>query len=270
MIRVIVSQSVRPALVVCLVLAACGCASILFPHGPSSLGGPSTRLGYALAGPIHTVVVDAGHGGKDPGASYFGLKEKELTLDMARRLKTELQQAGLRVVMTRESDRFVSLKRRPGVANRSNAGLFVSLHVNANRNRRVSGAEVYYPRESVVSSGGRWPPSVTPSEIGVSSPTIRQVLWDLVLGRTRSHSRHLASTVCGTLKGSLRVRCKVKAARFVVLREAQMPAVLVEVGYVSNHAESRRLKSVEYRSAAARAIAQGIVSYIRTLGTQHI
>ena len=251
---------------IALLLAVWGCASI---SRPSRLAARAVPL-IPLGGPIRTVVVDAGHGGKDPGASSFGLQEKHLTLDIAQHLKAELQRDGLEVVMTRETDRFLALGDRPDVANRLGAGLFVSLHVNANRDRRVSGAEVYYPRDSVVSSTAYWPPSVKSSEVNTSSWAIRHILWDLVLGRTRVHASHLASDVCGALQEDLRVRCQVKPAKFVVLREAQMPAVLVEVGYVSNRDESGQLNRTAYRRAAARAVAKGIVAYIRRLGTQHI
>lgn len=243
-----------------------GCSSAV-TRGPGSISG--TSMLPPLSGPIRTIVVDAGHGGKDPGTSHYGLKEKHLALDIARRLQQELEAVGLKVVMTRSRDRFISLKKRPAVAKAHNAGLFVSVHVNGNRSSKVSGAEVYYPRESTVSSA-EWPPSIKSSEVGLWSVTVRKVLWDLVLGRSRTRSRQLASSVCRKLKKSLGVECKAKSARFVVLREAQMPAVLVEVGYLSNKAESQRLKRSDYRRAAARAISSGIVSYIRRQGAQHI
>lgn len=194
-----------------------------------------------------------------------------MALDVAKRLRTSLQRAGLRVVMTRDTDQFIPLSGRPAIANRLQADLFVSVHINANRNRNVSGVEVYYPRESVVSASAQWPPAIAASEIGVPSLEVKQVLWDLVLTRTRGQSRRLASTVCRSLRDGLAVPCRVvKPARFVVLREAWMPAVLVEVGYVSNRAESRRLATSEYREAAASAIARGILAYARELGAQHI
>lgn len=223
-----------------------------------------------LTGPIRTIVLDAGHGGQDPGTSHFGLKEKHLALDIARRLRAQLQQAGFTVVMTRESDRFIPLSGRSGMANRLKADLFVSIHINANNNGRVSGAEVYYPRVSVVSANAQWPPSVRISEVSVPTLTVKQILWDLVLGRTRSHSHRLAAGVCSALRQELEVSCKSKSARFVVLREAWMPSVLVEVGYVSNREESRRLNLPDYRQAAAQSIAQGILSYVRELGAEHI
>ena len=194
-----------------------------------------------------------------------------MALDIARRLRAPLQERGFRVVMTREADQFIPLSGRPAIANRLGADLFVSVHINANRNRQVAGVEVYYPRESVVASSAQWPPSVSSGDIGIPSVVVKQILWDLVLSRTRSQSRRLASALCASMREGLQVRCRgIRAARFVVLREAWMPAVLVEVGYVTNRAEARRLGSTEYRQAAAQSIAQGIVSYAREIGAQHI
>ncbi|MDP3704094.1 MAG: N-acetylmuramoyl-L-alanine amidase [Candidatus Omnitrophota bacterium] len=223
-----------------------------------------------LVGAIRTIVIDAGHGGHDPGASHHGLREKHLALDIARRLRTTLQDSGLTVVMTRETDQFIPLSGRPAVANRLGADLFVSVHINANKSQRVSGAEVYYPRVSAVSQTAAWPPSVRSAEVGVPSWTVKQILWDLVLGGTRSQSRRLASTICGSMRQGLAVSCKTKPARFVVLREAWMPSVLVEVGYVSNATEAQRLNRLDYRVLAAESIAQGIVAYVRDAGAQHI
>ena len=224
-----------------------------------------------LTGPVRTVVIDAGHGGHDPGTQHFGLKEKVLALDIAKRLRTHLQREGLTVVMTRDTDQFIPLSERPAIANRMQADLFVSVHINANRNRRVSGIEVYYPRTSVVSSSAQWPPAVVPAEVAVPSTTVKQVLWDMVLRQTRSQSRRLASALCRSMRNGLQVHCRgIKPARFVVLREAWMPAVLIEVGYVSNQAEASRLSTVEYREAAAQCISDGIVDYVREQGAQHI
>jgi N-acetylmuramoyl-L-alanine amidase len=220
---------------------------------------------------VQTVVLDAGHGGHDPGTSHHGLKEKLLALDIAKRLRTRLQELGLTVVLTRETDQFIPLSGRPAIANRLNADLFVSVHLNANRNSRVSGIEVYYPRESVVAASAPWPPSVSSAELGAPTMQVKQVLWDLVLRGNRWESRRMASSICRAMREGLSAPCRaVKPARFVVLREARMPAVLVEVGYVSNRAEATRLGNAAYRQAAAEAIAEGIVSYIRSVGAQHI
>ena len=209
-------------------------------------------------------MVDAGHGGRDPGTMHHGLREKDLNLDIARRLESELSARGLLVVMTRHHDEFIALSRRSQVANRIPADLFVSVHVNANKNRRVAGVEVYYPRESVVEDGAALPPGVQPQEVAMPTTTIRQILWDLVLTRSRRHSSRIASHICRAMRDQLGVHCRgVKGARFVVLREAQMPAVLVEVGYVSNQSEASRLASVSYRQSIAQAIADGIASYTK-------
>jgi len=262
---------VRIVLASMLVSFIGGCASVETAGGSSSLRSPVALSGAALANPINMVVVDAGHGGHDPGTQHFGLREKNLALDISRKLKAELQNRGLTGVMTRESDQFIPLSGRPGVANRLGADLFVSVHINANKSASVSGAEVYYPRESVVSGSAQWPPGIAAADIGFPSLIIKQVLWDLVLTRSRSQSRRLASTICRSLHSTLGIACRgPKAARFVVLRESWMPAVLVEVGYVSNHDEAQRLSLESYRQAAASAIADGITNYTREQGLQHI
>ncbi len=248
-----------------------GCAATQGPSVGVPLRSPARASTAALIGPVRTVVLDAGHGGHDPGTSHYGLKEKHLALDIAKRLRANLQQAGLSVVMTRDADQFIPLSGRPALANRLPADLFVSVHINANPNRRVAGVEVYYPRLSVVSPAADWPPSVTPAEVGVPSDALKQVLWDLVLRQTRSQSRRLAASICRSMRDGLRTKCRgAKPARFVVLREATMPAVLVEVGYITNQEEALRLGNADYRSATAQCIAEGIVSYIRDLGVQHI
>lgn len=264
---------VRPSgpLLAASLLLASGCASGPMPPIGAPIRSPARYLGAPPSAPIRAIALDPGHGGHDPGTSHYGLKEKHLALDISRRLRAYLEQAGYTVVMTRNTDQFIPLSKRPGAANRLRADLFVSIHANANRNARVSGVEVYYPRLSTVGGTSAWPPAVTAAEIGIASTAVKQVLWDLVLGRTRFQSRRLASAVCRSMRDGLQAPCRaVKPARFVVLREAWMPAVLVEVGYVSNRTEASRLARVEYRQAAARAIADGILSYIRSLGLEHI
>lgn len=265
------SRRIRLWLASCSLMVCVGCASTPPARVSTPLYSPPGPQAALPIGPIRTVVLDAGHGGHDPGTSHYGLREKILALDIAKRLRTALQGRGLTVVMTRETDRFIPLSGRPAIANRLQADLFVSVHINANHNRGVSGIEVYYPRASVVSSTAQWPPSVLPREVGVPSTTVKQVLWDLVLRRTRAQSRRLATSLCRSMRGGLQVPCRgTRPARFVVLREAWMPAVLVEVGYVTNHAEAKRLGSADYREAAAQSIAQGIFSYIREVGVEPI
>lgn len=245
-----------------------GCMSSQFP--PQTFRTHPTPLSPALL-PIRTIVVDAGHGGADPGTAHYGLREKDLTLDIARRLYTELHARGLSVVMTRDRDEFIALSHRSAVANRLPADLFVSVHVNANPNRGVSGVEVYYPRETVVRSAAAFPPRVQPTEIAIPTVTMKRILWDLVLTRSRHHSARMARQICRALRSRLAVPCRgIRGARFVVLREAMVPAVLVEVGYVTNRQEASRLASPSYRQAIGQAIADGITSYVQELELQYL
>lgn len=216
---------------------------------------------------VRAIVVDAGHGGHDPGTMHNGLREKDLNLDIARRLKTHLQAAGFSVTMTRDSDDFIPLSRRPAVVNRVGADVFVSVHVNANHNRHVAGVEVYYPRESVVDAEASFPPRINQAEVAVPTTTVRRILWDLVLSRTRRQSARMGMQICRAMRTRLGARCRgVRGARFVVLKEARVPAVLVEVGYLSNRPEAARLASPDYRQTVAQSITEGIQAYTRSLG----
>lgn len=232
---------------------------------------PSTTVPAPILAPVRTIVVDAGHGGHDPGTSHHGLREKDLALDIAKRFRSELSARGFSTVMTRDDDQFIPLSQRATIANRIPADLFVSLHINANRNHRVSGIEVYYPRESVIANTAPFPPGIEPSDVALPTTTIKQILWDLVLARSRRHSLQMAHQVCRSMRRHLHTRCRgVRGARFVVLREARMPAVLVEVGYVSNRQEATRLASGSYRQMIAQAVAEGVIAYIRELGLEHL
>ena len=173
--------------------------------------------------------------------------------------------------MTRDEDRFIALSQRASVANRIPADLFLSLHINANRNRHVSGVEVYYPRESVIEEAAPFPPGIESSEVALPTTTIKQILWDLVLAQSRHHSTQMALHLCRSMRLQLRARCRgVRGARFVVLREARMPAVLVEVGYVTNRQDASRLANAAYRQAIAQAVAEGVIAYVRELGLEHL
>ena len=248
-----------------LLLVVWGCATT--PRHPSvPLQRPRAPIGLTpTPGVSGTIVVDAGHGGKDPGTQHNGLREKDLNLDIVRRLRTELKARGLAAVLTRDRDEFIPLSQRPDVANRIAADLFVSVHINASRNRRVSGFEVYYPRESVVNGAtAGLPPGVEPAEVAQPSASIRQILWDLFMRHSRRDSTRMASYICRSMRERVGARCRgIKGARFVVLREAQMPAVLVEVGYVTNRSDAARLASPSYRQAVAEAIADGVAAYLR-------
>lgn len=176
----------------------------------------------------YTVVIDPGHGGRDPGAiGIGGLQEKRIVLSIALEVTKLLKRQGINAVMTRSGDYFVSLPGRVKRAENSNANLFVSIHANAvgGNNSQVNGIETYY-----FSSGYR-----------LSLSIHRSILRQVQVANNRG----------------------VKKARFYVLRKTSMPATLVEVGFVTGRIDHRNLNSANYRQKLAKAIADGIIQYLR-------
>lgn len=218
---------------------------------------------------IRRMIVDAGHGGQDPGAiGRRGLKEKIVALDIAKRLKLELEAQNIEVVLTRKDDTFVSLHRRTYVANGSDADFFVSIHCNASRSRGVDGFEVYHLRSTAeiasqaVADAEEPLPLEEEAAYDPDSSSLRAVLWDLVHTEHRVESSELARSVAWAMTRRLPTPNRgVKGARFYVLRGVRMPAVLVEVGFISNAEEEQRLRSRDYRQEVAEAIAAGILAY---------
>lgn len=227
---------------------------------------PSLPSGVRLG----TIVIDAGHGGHDAGAiGPKGLREKSVALDVALRLRDALERDGFRVIMTRSDDRFIPLGRRSEIANRAEADLFVSIHANASRRRSVSGYEVYYLSEAMDDHARALETTENadlPSDVGgVTSNQTEAIVWDLVYTENRAESTELASAIARSLK-SAQVYSKnrgVKSARFAVLRGSRMPAVLVEVGFITNPGEEAALRSGSYRQKLAGAVRNGIVNFKR-------
>lgn len=176
----------------------------------------------AAALTFSTVVIDAGHGGKDGGAVWNGLLERNLTLDVALRVEQVLRARGVRTVMTRSGDVTVSLTSRSTIANRYRSAVFVSVHFNASTNRAISGIETHFR-----------------SARGCE------------LAKSVQRSTHYKVT--GVDRG-------VSYADYKVLRETRMPAVLVECGFISNKAEAKRCASAAHRQKLAEAIAAGILA----------
>ncbi len=199
---------------------------------------------------VKTVCLDPGHGGKDPGNQVGGNQEKRFTLLLAQEVKKQLARAGLKAVLTRGSDSFVELPDRPGLAKRKRADLFVSLHFNSANNDRglVQGAEVY---------------CLTPA--GVASTNTRGEGADagsFVGNRNNNQNLFLAYQVQKSLTRNLAAEDRgVRRARFAVLRDAPMPSVLVEAGFMSHPAEGRKIFTPAYRQQVARAIVEGLLAY---------
>jgi len=210
------------------------------------------------------VVIDAGHGGRDPGArSVSGeVVEKDLALALARELRDDLVKRGrVRVAMTRDDDRYLTLDDRAAVARRLNAGLFVSLHMDSAPNPLARGASVY--SLSDVASDAEAARFAAAENRGAAADaateSVQSILSDLAMRTQMSASANLATRLVNKSAGRFELRPQPhRFASFHVLRRAATPAVLFEAGYVSNTDDEALLRSPQHRSAIALALAQAI------------
>lgn len=218
---------------------------------------------------IRRIVIDPGHGGKDPGAiGKYGLKEKDVVLDVARILKTLLEKEGYRVILTRNSDRFLSLWRRTYIANRAHADLFISIHANSSRDHRATGHEVYYLAEAnddyarALAAAENYPLYLEEREDIASDISLRATIWDLIINENREESIALAHEISKALAhhSSDKVR-GVKSAKFYVLKGVNMPAVLIEIGFISNPYYEKLMRTHKFKRRIAEAILRGIKEY---------
>jgi N-acetylmuramoyl-L-alanine amidase len=214
------------------------------------------------------IVIDPGHGGNDTGAvGDNGLSESELTLAVARRLAAELRARGHAVRLTRDDGEGRALTDRTAIANRLDAAVFVSLHANASTFSSVTGAETYYMS---LDDGASDEAAAATARLENTAGTDREpqsdldlILWDLAQASVLNESAELAVDVQTRLNELLDLRDRgVKQAPFVVLTGATMPAILVEVGFLSNRTEASRLAQPEHQQALARAIATGIDAFL--------
>jgi len=232
-------------------------------------GGESTAASRPLAPPrrtrIPTIVIDPGHGGGDDGAHGDGLLEKNLTLRLARLLQNKLQTAlPVRVVLTRDEDADLPLDTRSALANQLKAELFVSLHLNSSFGTSAAGAETYFL--SLEASDERAQLAAEEANRGSSSgdplSDLQLILWDMGQSRHLAESQRLANLIQEELNAALGMRNRgVKQAPFSVLMGAAMPAVLVELGFMSNAAEVERLQDPLYQNQLAEALTKALVRY---------
>ena len=199
---------------------------------------------------IKTICLDPGHGGKDPGNRLPGRQEKDYTLRLAFELRDQLKQAGFKVVLTRSSDKLIELSDRPELARRAGADLFVSLHFNSTEGGRAEarGSEVYcLTPAGAASTNARGEGARTAAFPG---------------NRTNGRNLLLAYQIQKSLVRLLQSEDRgVRRARFEMLREATMPAVLIEAGFLSHPEEGKKIFTAEYRRQIARAITEGIQNY---------
>jgi N-acetylmuramoyl-L-alanine amidase len=203
---------------------------------------------------LEHIAIDAGHGGKDPGAQNpaIGLREKALTLDLSKRVERLLKERGFRVSQIRTSDVYIELADRSARANKLGADLFVSLHFNATGKPAVSGVETY-------AFTPPWQPSTSRSELVDSDKK------DYAAFKHGGWSTLAAYYIQRSLRDSLKVPDRgLKRARFTVLEDLQMPGVLVEGGFVTNALEGSNIGSAAYRERIAKAVVEGILVYQRT------
>lgn len=221
---------------------------------------------------IKRIVIDAGHGGREPGArGRNGLKEKDVVLDIARRLKRELNGNGIDIILTRNSDRFVSLWKRAHIANTKEADLFISVHANGSYARQAHGFEMWYLSEATddnaralaaAENASLYFEDYPLSDLRDTSTDLKATLWDIKNTEDRAESIGLAEYISSAMAKGLRGRNRgVKSARFYVLKYVRMPSVLVEVGFITNRNEERQLADRRHRQRVAKAIAKGILSY---------
>ncbi len=222
-----------------------------------------------VAGKKVTLVLDAGHGGAEEGAlGPTGLKEKEVSLSLVLRIKTLLEKEGnLRVLLTRPDDRTLVLKDRPALANQEKASLFLSIHLNASPGADSHGSETYYLGR--MSDNDATARLVAAENAGVVNDKdgLQLVLWDMAQNASLKDSAALAGAVQKQLNDLLATPDRgVKQAPFAVLKGARVPAVLVEVAFITNAQEENKLKSGEFLDKAAAAIGAAIKNYLKLRG----
>ena len=220
-----------------------------------------------------TIIIDAGHGGKDPGAvGYRGTKEKDIALDVAKRLEKKLSKnMKVKIVMTRDEDIFLRLSERTKIANENNGSLFISIHTNAAEDRRASGFETFLigqnKNEAAVRVAAR-ENAVLELEGSTGKKLTDEDLIKATIAQSAfaSKSELFASLVQKEIKKRVQSKDRgVKQAGFYVLMGASMPNVLVELGFISNPSEEKKLRSSQYRDQLATAIYRAVEQYQKTL-----
>lgn len=236
-------------------------------------GGKQITLSQQMGLKITTIAIDAGHGGRDPGAlGKGGLREKDITLDIARRLAALVKERlGRKVIMTRENDVYIPLEDRPFIAKSKGADLFVSIHVNANRKRNARGIETYIQglraSDTEAMATAARENAMSTRRLSELKDELSKILKDLAASDKSEESLHLAHAVHGSLVSTVKQTKKkliVKRAFFYVLVNTQMPSILAEVGFISNAEEEALLRKEAYRQKLAEALFQGIKRYVES------
>jgi N-acetylmuramoyl-L-alanine amidase len=243
---------------------------VVTPSLPSANTDGQFSLARQLGLGISRVVIDAGHGGHDPGAHGNGVVESELVLDVAQRLARLVEKTGIEVVMTRDSDVFIPLEERTAIANREGADLFLSIHANASRNTKARGVETYF----LNFASNPEAEAVAARENATSSRTMHSlpdIVKAIALNNKIDESRDFADMVQRSMVRRLGPKNRqlrdlgVKQAPFVVLIGAGMPSVLAEISFLTNRQEGLLLRTGAYRQQIAEALLDAVMRYQQSL-----
>jgi N-acetylmuramoyl-L-alanine amidase len=232
------------------------------PPSPPASGGAAAPSSQPPPQSAFVVVIDPGHGGDDTGAGGpSGLAEKDVTLDVAKRLKARIQsEMEAEVILTRDTDKTLALDDRTAIANHNHADLFVSIHANASRRGNARGAETYFLSYQATDDEARAVAAIENNTLGLEegvqkNGNLEMILWDLAQSAFLKESSVLAEMVQENLNDVLDIANRgIKQAPFRVLMGATMPAVLIEVAFITSPEEERRLKDPAFKDKLAGAI----------------
>ena len=240
------------------------------PVTSAPTGKPSLARQLGLG--VRRVVIDAGHGAHDPGASGIGgLKEKDVTLDLALRVRDILQAAGYETVLTRDHDVYLPLEERTALANTARGDLFLSLHCNSSDAGNLSGVETYFL--NLASNVRSMQTAARENSMAIGNMSDLQQIVREIQNSKMDESSQFAARVQRSLHDALHRKFPdtknlgVKQAPFYVLIGAQMPSILAEVSFINNRTEGRRLADPAYRQLIAQALVDGVKRYVRTVKT---
>ncbi len=245
------------------------------PEMAQANSGGKYSLARQLGLKVQRIILDPGHGGHDPGAMQGKLREKDITLDVALRLKQILQsELGYEVLMTRQDDVFVPLEQRTAFANSNSADLFVSVHVNSSRNRQARGVETYYLNFATTPEAME----VAARENAIAEKNmaeLQKLTTAIALNSKIEESQDFAKSIQTHLVSRLQKEYSasnlgVKQAPFYVLIGAQMPSILAEISFLSNQRESGLLATSRYRQSVAEGLARGVRLYVETLAASRL
>jgi N-acetylmuramoyl-L-alanine amidase len=240
------------------------------PAPPAANVGGGFSLARQLGLGVSHVVIDPGHGGHDPGAKGSGITEAAVVLDIALRLEALLLKEGVAATLTRRGDDYVPLEDRTAIANKAQADLFLSIHANASRNPQARGAESYFlnfatsPDAEAVAALENAASGRTMNDL---ADILKKITLNTKISESRDFAEHVQESLAQRLRGTHRSfkDLGVKQAPFVVLIEATMPSVLVEVSFITHGEEGRLLRNASYRQRIAQALLEGIRHYQASL-----